>query len=370
MPICPLKGKKGPKVVISKTRTFVPYYIMNKHKRMRTMVLAFCHVFIVIRALRIGKEKRFDVVVSQHHSSHLASFSAYVLSRIFKIPLIIKTHDVYDIASGMIEKLYLHVLDNVYHVILKRADHVFVVSESLRSKVIETHGLEKGGVSVFPNGVDVKTFRPDVDCGSLRRDLGVEDKKVILFIGGITEDRGLSLLVKALPKVVAEHRNIVVLIIGDGPQKSELEKLVRELNVEGFVKFIEPVRHRDIPMYISMADVTVGPLVARLDTFGSVPRKVVEYMACAKPVVVCRGGVSGDLIQDGYNGFLTSPGDPEKLAVLILSLINSPDSVRRVGLNARKRVEQFYDWAEIMNEFEKVLHGFNKKSEGSFCGFE
>ena len=299
------------------------------------------------------------MVVSQHHSSHLASFSAFITACVCKLPFVAKTHDVYDIPSNAFEGLYLRLLDNLYHIILRRAGFVLVVSSPLRSKIIETHKLKKDKVLVFPNGVDTNLFKPNKDFSHLQHAFKVDGKKVLLYTGGITAERGLSLLVEAVPKIAAKDSNVAILIVGYGPQKSELEKLALRLGVEKFVRFVPPVEYREMPSYICLGDVTIGPLVARLDTFGSVPRKVLEYMACAKPVVACQGGVSSDLIRNGYNGFLTCPGDADELASTILKIINGPDLAERVGRNAERHVKEFHDWDNIIDEFEQALQRLN-----------
>lgn len=357
MPSCWMKEKNKARIVIERTPTLVPYHVLNSHRKIRSLVLTFCHLFVIIKALRATKKRDFDLVISQHHSSHLASFSAFIIAFVCRLPFVAKTHDVYDIPSNALESFYLHLLNNLYCVILRRADSVLVVSDPLRSKIIETHKLKKDKVIVFPNGVNTNLFKPNKDFGSLQRAFKVNGKKVLLFIGGITVERGLSLLVEALPGIVTKNSNVAVLIVGYGPQKSELEKLALRLGVEKFVRFIPPVKYTEMPSYISLADVTIGPLVARLDTFGSVPRKVLEYMACAKPLVSCHGGVAQNLIIDRYNGFLIQPGDVKELAYTILLVFNDHSLAKEIGSNARQYVENFYDWDVIMNDFEKVLRG-------------
>jgi len=360
MPSCGVKRANATKIVIERTLTLVPYYVLNSHRKLRTAVLFFSHVFIILRALRVAKEKRFDWVVSQHHSSHLASFSAFIISRVFRLPFIAKTHDVYDIPSTVFDALYLRLLDNLSRIVLRRADFVLVVSEPLRSEVTKTHKLKKNRVLVFPNGVDLKSFKPNTDASRLSHALGLEDRKVLLFSGGITEERGLTLLVEALPRIVSENPKAVVLFVGYGPQKSALEKLALGLGVEKSILFIPPVRYEKMPSYISLADIAIGPLVARLDTFGSVPRKVLEYMACAKPVIATYGGVSSDLILNGYNGFLTSPGDAEELAITALRVMDGSRLADEVGKNARRHVEKFHSWDKIMDGFEQTLNRISK----------
>jgi len=240
-------------------------------------------------------------------------------------------------------------------VVFKRADHLLVVSNPLRLSTIKTYGLEESKVSVFPNGVNINKFRSNVDFSSLERNLQIGRKKVILFIGSIRKERGLVLMAKALPRIVAETQGIMLLLVGGGPQKSHLAELMKQLGVGMFVKFVNAVDNEEIPKYICMADIPIGPLVENIDTFGSVPRKVLEYMACAKPLIAHRGGVSHDLIKHGYNGFLVDSQNPQELASLIQKLIHSPSLVKETGLNAREYVKKFFDWDQLMPEFERTL---------------
>jgi len=353
---CSMRCNDDTNIVVTRVPTLAPYYIINEHKNLGALILSFTHLFVILWGVRICGKKRIHVIVSQHHLSHFASFSAFVLSRIFKLPLVVKTHDVFDSASKVYESLFLSMLFNVYRVVLRWSDHVLVVSGPLRSKTIERYKLDKSKVTVFPTGVDTKKFRPDIDSSFLQHDLHLEGKKILLFIGRIREERGLAVLMKALPRITAKTSDVRVLIVGDGPKKSDLVRLIQELRVERLVTFVRSVGHDEIPRYICMSDMAIGPLVATIDTYGSVPRKVLEYMACAKPVVACRGGVSQDLIVDGYNGFLFGPGNVDDLAPVILKAISNPGLVKKMGLNARRYIEDFYDWDKIMSVFEKVLY--------------
>jgi len=355
MPFCSLACKGNTAIAVIKVPTLVPYYLINRHANMGALVLLASHLLLILQCIKIGKRERFNVVVSQHHPSHLASFSAFVVSRILHLPLIVKTHDVYNSSSNVIELVFLRTLDTVYREIFKRANFILVVSRSLRYAMAKTYKLEKDKILVFPNFVNTKEFRSDLDVASLTHSLEIESKKIVLFIGQIRAERGLLLLMKALPKIVINDRNIRVLIVGDGPQKHNLEELMQKLGTNTFVKFVRPMDHNEIPKYIGLCNVAIGPLEVTVDTFGSVPRKVLEYMACAKPVVACRGGVSEDLILDGYNGLLIHPGSVDELASAVLKIINTPNWVKEMGLHARQYVEKHYDLNETIKEFEDVL---------------
>jgi len=234
----------------------------------------------------------------------------------------------------------------LYQRIFKNANYVLVVSDPLRSGVIRTHGLEESKVLVFRNGVDTQKFRHEVkDAKLVGHTLKAKNEFTLLFIGKIREERGLTALIEALPNIIAKNPRISAVFVGGGPQKSDVQRLAQKLDVEDSLKFLPAVDHDEVPKYICMADIAVGPLLANIDTF----------VACAKPVVACRGGVSSDLIRDGYNGFLFTKGNTEELASIILKLIHNPALANEIGLNARKHVEAFYDWDKIIGGFEKVL---------------
>jgi len=134
--------------------------------------------------------------------------------------------------------------------------------------MIKTFKLEKEKVFVFPNGVDTKRFRPDIKSDSLRRNLEAQRKKIMLFIGLMRKERGLALFMKAMPRIVAGYSDFVVFFVGEGPRKSELERLTRDLGMQQFVKFLKFVGHNEIPKYVCMCDIALGPLATTIDTFG------------------------------------------------------------------------------------------------------
>jgi len=363
IPNCSLECENNARITVVRAPTFVSHNVLQRFNRLRILLLAFSHLTIVLKAFKICSRKEVDVVVSQHHPSHLASLSAFVVSRIFSLPLIVKTHDVYNSSSNLPQFLILRSLDSIYRVVFRRADSILVVSSPLRSAMIDTYRLEENRVVVFPNGVDTKVFRPNIPVASLRRDLQLEGKKALLFIGSVREERGVSLLVKALPEIIAKDPDIRLLIVGRGPHRSRVNRLAQELAVEKCITFVPPVEHHEIPKYICACDVAVGPLIASIDTFGSVPRKVLEYMACAKPVVVCHGGVSSDLIIDGYNGFIVRSNSSEELAATFLKVLESPELIKETGLNGRRSIERFYDWEKIIDRFDTVLNSLSRKTD-------
>ncbi len=150
-----------------------------------------------------------------------------------------------------------------------------------------------------------------------------------------------------MPRIVKEEPDVRFVVIGKGPEKSRLLDLSRRLKVDRFTLFLDEVSHETIPKYVSAADVTIGPLATLAITVGTIPKKVLEYLACGKPVVACHGGVSKDLVIDGYNGVLVDPQNVDELSLAIIRLLKDSKQAKRLGENARRHVESLYNWNAI-----------------------
>jgi len=147
------------------------------------------------------------------------------------------------------------------------------------------------------------------------------------------------------------------LFVGEGPEKSKLISLARRLGVSDFVNFVDSVEHSSVPEFISLADVTVGPLtVSQYPSFyAGMPLSVLEYMASEKPVITCRGAVTESLRIDGYNGIVMDPGNVSGLSSSILKLIKNPELSKSIGRNARSHLEKVYNWDVLIPRLEKLL---------------
>jgi len=203
-------------------------------------------------------------------------------------------------------------------------------------------------------------FRCNESSPDAREKLELQDQKILLYSGSLTPPyrrKGLRFLIEAMPKVVVEEPNVILLVIGsitDRVQR-ELVNLAASLKIENHIRFVKPVPYEAMPMYISIADICVGPLCPSLDTYGSTPRKVLEYMACAKAVIACEGGVARDLVMNGYNGLLVRYGDIEGLASCVLKLTRNLKLARSLGRNGRSHATTFYDQTVLANRLDNEI---------------
>jgi glycosyltransferase involved in cell wall biosynthesis len=328
-------------------------YSRPRMSRLPAHTLSF--VFLGFRAFRAACGAH--VIFAQHHYGlHWASFCAAILSTITGKPLVIKAHDVFHRPTNTLESLLAILMKWVTWVSFRQAELVLVPGEELIDIVRRVYGLKAGKVRMSPNGVDTTKFGPSHRSDELRQMVG--SKHMVVFCGGINLDSdasGLDVLVRATEFLRSEIPDLKVLVIGDGRDLPRLIQLANSLRLDGTVQFLGWVSPELIPMYLASADVAIGHLRATIETIGSTPLKVVEYMASGCVVVVGRGGCSEDLIVDGINGIVTESSAGEGLVKSMIKVLTDEKLAARLRSKAREIAERVYDWEVIVSELEETL---------------
>jgi glycosyltransferase involved in cell wall biosynthesis len=222
------------------------------------------------------------------------------------------------------------------------ADFIFTVSEVERRNVMAA-GVAADKVFANPNGVDTDRFRSDCGGREIRRQLGIDDKLVIGFLGTFGPWHGAPVLAEAAIKVKAPCH---FLFIGDGDERAASEAKFADSKTPA--TFTGRIAHEKVAPYLDACDILVSPHVPATDGsefFGS-PTKLFEYMAMAKPVVASRLGQIAEVIIDGENGLLVAPGEVNKMAMALDRLANDAALRRRLGEAARTTVLLRFTWRD------------------------
>jgi len=177
----------------------------------------------------------------------------------------------------------------------------------------------------------------------------LQEKNVVLTIARLVERKGIDVVIKAMPMVLEAIPNVVYLVIGLGPYKGKLERLARDLGLEGRVIFVGHVSDEELPLYYCACDVFV--LVSRtltdkgeMEGFGIV---YLEAGACGKPVVAGRGGGVEEAVEDGVTGLLVDPLDVGEIAEAIVRILKDKELAKRLGENGRKKAMKQPDWSAL-----------------------
>ncbi|HXX84688.1 MAG TPA: TIGR04063 family PEP-CTERM/XrtA system glycosyltransferase, partial [Casimicrobiaceae bacterium] len=204
---------------------------------------------------------------------------------------------------------------------LKRADAVTTICEGLRSDII-ARGIDPQKVTVVPNAVDVEKFvigrEPDV---TLRRQLQLEDAIVLGFIGSFYAYEGLTVLLEALPKILAVEPRARLLLVGGGPQEGYLKQRAAAMSLEDKVRFAGRVPHSEVERYYDLIDVLVYPRLSMRLTELVTPLKPLEAMAQGRLLAASDVGGHRELIRDRETGVLFRAGDVDALAGTVLELL-------------------------------------------------
>jgi glycosyltransferase involved in cell wall biosynthesis len=193
-------------------------------------------------------------------------------------------------------------------------------------------------------------FHPNIDGSSVRRQYGIEQRDIVLFIGSGLLWHGLGEIVEAAPFVVRAIPSAVFLIVGGSPEIKDWEDVVTRRGLQEWFRFAGAVEYEKVPGYIAAADVALAPYNSRLaehdrHKFAS-PLKVLEYMAGGKALVVTSVANVRQTVEDGLTGLVVPEDSPDALARAILRLLRSPGLRRNLGANARAAAETRFSWAK------------------------
>ena len=232
---------------------------------------------------------------------------------------------------------------------LRAADLVACASEEVAHAVTEL-GVEPSRTLVTPSTADTEMFHPRVDGSSVREALGLEGCLVVGWTGSFRSFHGVEVLVDATEQAATRVPNLRVMLVGDGPERSRLERDVRERGMREIFRFVDTVPQHQLPMYLATTDVAVVTS-QRDQEFHYSPLKMWEYLAMGVAVVVPATGLPGRILCDGVDALMYPPGDADMLAFALVRLAEDGALRATLGSAGRALAEQ-HSWAR---QFERVL---------------
>ena len=226
------------------------------------------------------------------------------------------------------------------------ADRVIAVSAKMREDILAHFQADPAKVVVIHNGIDPDRFVKTAARDHLDR-LGVREPYV-LFVGRITDQKGIFHLLEAAPKLPA---GVQVVLCASAPDTPEIEQRLRKAVTEHpNVKWIfEMVSHDVVTQLYSHAAVFACPSV--YEPFGIIN---LEAMACETPVVASAVGGILEVVEDGKTGFLVPPARPDDLAEAIRRVLDDPTLARAMGRAGRRRVEEKFSWTSVAARTQEI----------------
>ena len=218
------------------------------------------------------------------------------------------------------------------------ADAVIADTLALRD-MFRSRGVEENRLFYIPYSVEEYMMRTG-DGERIRKELGIGDGPVAVYCGALhPHNYDCDLLIKAMKIVHGKKPDAIMMVVGDGGARPELEAMAKELGLLGReVKFAGWVEREEIPDYIAAADFGVVPMRNTRASRSRGLSKVLEYLCQAKPVVMAGIGQADELTDRGKAGVLTKPGDPGALAEGTVELLSNPSLAREKGNHGKRYV--------------------------------
>ena len=205
-------------------------------------------------------------------------------------------------------------------------------------------------------GIDVKHF--SATSSKLRRDLQIGDRPVIISVGRLVHRKGQDQLIKALSIIKEAIPDVILIIVGEGPHRERLNKLVKQYELTDSVKFLGRISYNDLPRYLSASDVFAMPSRDRL--FGLEVEGLgivyLEASACELPVIVGKSGGATDALIEGITGISVDGRNPNEIANAAIKLLKDKKLSKKMGKAGRKWVENEWSWQIWRKRFSKLIN--------------
>jgi phosphatidylinositol alpha-1,6-mannosyltransferase len=205
-------------------------------------------------------------------------------------------------------------------------------------------------------GIDVDHFT-EVDATSLRQSLGLSEKKVIVSVGRLVHRKGQDFLIESMPQILTQVPDAHLLLVGQGPYRAHLEKLVTKHSLQENVTFIGRIQYNDLPGYICVGDIFAMPSRSR---FGGLEVEglgivYLEASACGLPVIAGESGGAPDAVIEGVTGFVVDGTSTEQIANRAIQLLRDEKLRRDMGSAGRAWIEKEWRWQIWASKFSELL---------------
>ena len=325
------------------------YAEMLREVGVRLIPLAMSNRFdlrIPYRLARIVREHAVTILHS--HGGGRADFFVHLTSKLVNIPVKITT------VANLVERWFdvnpiqLYVYKKIQSKTEKTFDHFICVSDYLADHLIRQHGLDRTKINTIYNGVDLDYFEGTPDYPKIKNEFLQRGERILIgAVGRLVAEKGLEYLLTAIPKVLKRFSEARLLLVGDGPLRKDLERIVIDLDLTGKVTFVG--FRSDIKEILSSLDILVLPSL--LEGF---PMIILEAMAMAKPIVASDIPGIREQIIDGKNGILVPIKDSNTLAAAIINILADRKTAENVGLAARKTVYEKFSIERMVAETESL----------------
>ncbi len=220
----------------------------------------------------------------------------------------------------------------------EKANIIITISKYTQNKIIQLYEIEKEKIRIVPNGVDIQKFKPLKNQSTIKRQIGINNRQCVLFVGRLIPRKGLSFLVQAAKHIIKEKEQTAFVIVGDGPQKNQLISYLEKNRIRKNFVFLGDIKDEILPSIYNCAEVFVFPSVQEGQGIA-----LLEAQAVSKPVITFNTGGVRETILNQKTGLLVEPNSKE-LANAIIKLLKNEEMRNKMGKKGREFVSKNFSW--------------------------
>jgi colanic acid biosynthesis glycosyl transferase WcaI len=297
----------------------------------------------------------------------LVGLSGGWLARYNGVPFVFEVRDLWPeslAAVGMSSrKSPLHrSLARIAGFLYRSCDRLVVVTPAFKEYLIQHWRVPEEKIFVVENGVETSLFNRFTPSAAIRRELGAEEKFVASYIGTMGNAHGLETLLAAAARLREKAPKVLFLLVGEGAEKARIISLARSRGLTN-VRFVDQQPREKIPAYICASD-TCLVLLKRAELFKTVlPTKMLEFMSCARPVILGVDGHARKVMEQANAGIFITPEDPAALAEAVMRLAANPGLRESLGRNGRQHVFRYFSRQDTAKLYLDVLQDLLGRSE-------
>jgi len=313
----------------------IEYFCLNKKSKLDFL--------IIFRILRLLRQKRVDIV---QPFLTPATFFTLLPAVINRTPIkVVTERGSRRKKTGWGHSLYLHIED----FFTRFADWVIPNSESGRRYLID-RGIKPAKIKVIYNGINQHRLTPDsTQLTKIRDNLDLPTNGMVVGISAsLTPSKDHVTFLHAAGLISDVMPQTRFAILGDGPLKSDLKNLTKDLGIDSRVMFLG--NQTDVGPYISFFDIAC---LCSSDAEGC-SNAILEAMAIGKPVIVTDTGGNKELVENGKTGLLVPTRDPQALANAILACIKQPEWAREMGQHAQEMIQKRFSLERMVHDYETL----------------
>lgn len=237
-------------------------------------------------------------------------------------------------------KVYGWYLNLIEKIIPKLVDTISVSSDKLKEFALNM-GIKEDKIYMAHVGADLEKFNPNLDGKRIKDEYKINNKLVV-YVGQLHGAQYAELFIRAAKLLTNENIDVTFMVVGGGMDLERLRNIAIKLELGEKIIFTGAVNYDMVPYYIAAADVCVACFANTEQVKTKSPLKIAEYLASGKAIVASDIGEVKKMIKDA--GILTKPGDVNALAEGIKKLLENEKLREELGIKARKRAEEEYNW--------------------------